>query len=158
MSDSTKQIQDWQEKVKSSFGDESKLLHYLFETLDNFYYRYLETSTDKNLKTSQLSHQVWGAMSVERSMVDALKITNPEAKTGLIEMAKTTAKIDAKVQYTLKVEVQELKPDHGQLYVISEIFWGTGRVSKKVVFKYEDLAQFRKELALKLEEACSLFL
>lgn len=158
MSDSTKQIQDWQDKVKSSFGDESKMLHYLFETMDNFYYRYLETTTDRNLKTCELGTHVWGAESVEKSMVDALKITHPEAKKGLIEMAKTTPKDQAQVKYSLSAEVLELKPDHGQLTLKSSIDWGRDGVSKKVIFKYEDLAQFRKELAIKLEEVCTLFL
>lgn len=79
MSDNTKQIQDWQEQVRSSFGDESRLYKYLFETMDNFYYRYLETSLNKNLTTQELSARRWGAMSFENSMVEALKIKNLKA-------------------------------------------------------------------------------
>lgn len=163
---SDKQIQDWQEKVRASFGDQSKMYEYLFATMDNFYYRYLETTTDKNLKTQPLGPHLWGAKSSEGSMVDALKITNPEAKKGIIELAKTVPKaMGPRVQYELLVNVEELTADHGEIHVISGIDWGfpdfedkNKRCTKKVVFKYTDLAQFRKELALKLEEVCEIFL
>jgi hypothetical protein len=68
------------------------------------------------------------------------------------------------VRYSLSAKVQELTPEHGQLVLGSEINWDfpefkdpSMRISKTISFKYEDLAQFRKELALKLEEACTLF-
>lgn len=161
-----KQIQEWQEKVRQSFGDESKLFEYLFETMDNFYYRYLETTTDKNLKTGPLAPHLWGARSAEGSMVDALKIENPVAKKGIIELAKAVPKAQGpRVQYELMADVEELTPDHGEIIFVSSINWGfpdyddpARQFKKTVTFKYEDLAQFRKELALKLEEACSIFL
>lgn len=159
-------IQDWQDKVRESFGDEAKLFEYLFQTMDNFYYRYLETTTHKDLKTSALGPHLWGAQSVEGSMVDALKITNPSAKKGIIELAKSVPKAQGpQVQYALMCDVKELLPDHGEVTFVSIINWGfptfteADKVCKKTVnFKYQDLAQFRKELALKLEDACSIFL
>lgn len=163
---SDKQIQEWQEKVRASFGDESKLYEYLFQTMDNFYYRYLETTQNSNLKTSELNPHVWGARSKESSMLDALKITNPEAKKGIIELAKAYPKGQGpEVHYELSADVQELKIDQGLIKIKSSINWGfpdftdTSKVmSKTVVFKYNDLQQFRKELALKLEAACEIFL
>ena len=163
---SDKQIHDWQEKVKATYGDESKLYEYLFETMDNFYYRYLETTVNQNLNTAKLAPHLWGARSTETSMVDALKITNPVAKKGIIELAKSVPKAqNPAVQYELLVDVEELTPDHGELRFVSMINWGfpdfeneEKQLKKTVVFKYSDLAQFRKELALKLEEACSIFL
>jgi hypothetical protein len=153
-------IQDWQHKVRESYGDESKLYEYLFQTMDNFYYRYLETTVDSDLKTSSMGPHLWGAKSIETSMVDALKITNPVAKKGIIELAKTVPKAQGpKVQYELMCDVKELTQDHGKIIFVSSINWGIEKESKKTVtFQYEDLAQFRKELALKLEEACEIFL
>lgn len=161
-----KQIQEWQEKVRQSYGDESKLFEYLFETMDNFYYRYLETTTDKNLKTVPLAPHLWGARSSEGSMVDALKIQNPAAKKGIIELAKSVPKAEGpRVQYELMADVEELTQDHGEIIFVSSINWGfpdfedqSKQFKKTVTFKYQDLAQFRKELALKLEEACEIFL
>jgi hypothetical protein len=159
-------IKEWQDKVRDSFGDEAKLYEYLFQTMDNFYYRYLETTTDKDLKTTSFGPHLWGARSTEGSMVDALKITNPEAKKGIIELAKAVPKAQGpKVNYELTCNVQELTPDHGVIKFEAKINWGfpdfndsSKKFQKNVVFKYEDLAQFRKELALKLEEVCSIFL
>ncbi len=163
---SDKQIQDWQEKVRSTFGEQSKLYEYLFETMDNFYYRYLETTTDKSLKTTALAPHLWGARSTEGSMVDALKIQNPIAKKGIIELAKNVPKAQGpRVQYELIADVEELTADHGEIQFVASINWGhpdfddpNCQQKKTVVFKYEDLGEFRKHLALKLEEVCELFL
>lgn len=163
---SDKQIQDWQEKVRSNFGDEGKLYEYLFETMNNFYFRYLETTTDKDLKTTALGASIWGAQSIESSMVDALKISNPVAKKGIIELAKTFPKaLGPKVTYELSAKIEELTSNRGKIKFTGKIDWGfpefvaEEKICKKVVvFEYSDLTQFRKELALKLEECCSIFL
>lgn len=163
---SDKQIQEWKEKIQSKYGDESSLYEYLFTTMDNFYYRYLETTLDKNLKTTELANQTWGARSQENSMVDALKIKNPIAKKGIIELAKTNPKsVNPTVRYELNVFVKNLKSDKGEILISSTIDWGfpdyvdeNKRFKKTVAFKYSDLTQFRKELALKLEEVCEAFL
>ena len=165
MTDTSKQIHDWQEKVRASFGDESKMYHYLFETLENFFYRYLETSENKNLKATQIADHIWGAYSFESNMVEALKTKGP-AKPGIMELAKTVPKAqNPKVRYGILVEVSELNPDKGRLTIKSEINWGfpefkdsSKLIKNEVLFKYDDLAQFRKGLALKLEEAAGLFL
>ncbi len=159
-------IADWQEKVRSTFGDEAKLYEYLFETMDNFYYRYLETSLNKDMKTKSLAPHLWGARSFESDMVQALKITNSVAKKGIMELAKSVPKAQGpSVQYELLVNVEELTPDKGEIHLVSVINWGwpdfddnNKQFKKTVVFKYSDLAEFRKQLALKLEEACEIFL
>jgi hypothetical protein len=159
-------IQDWQEKVRENFGDESKLYEYLFQTMDNFYYRYLETTLNSDLKTKALAPHLWGARSTETSMVDALKLTNPVAKKGIMELAKAVPKAQGPaVQYELMCDVEELTTDHGEIRFVAMINWGfpdfenaEKQFKKTVIFKYDDLAQFRKELALKLEEVCEIFL
>lgn len=161
-----KQISDWQEKVRSSFGDETKLYQYLFETMDNFYYRYLETTVTQNMRTQKLAPHLWGARSTETSMVDALKIQNPIAKKGIIELAKAVPKAQGPaVQYELLADVEELTPEHGKIIFVAQINWGfpdfeneEKQFKKTVIFKYDDLQQFRKELAQKLEEVCEAFL
>lgn len=165
MTDNSKLIQDWQDKVKKSFGDEGKLYEYLFETLENFFYRYLETSEYKNLKVQELAPKCYGAESFESNMLEALKIKNPQAKPGMIEMAKSIPRDQKpRVRYRLMTEVKEFGVETGHLVVMAEIHWDfptysdhTKSASKKVDLKYQELAQFRKELALKLEEACEFF-
>jgi hypothetical protein len=165
MNDSTKQIQEWQEKLRSGFGDASKLQEYLFETLNNFYYRYLETTQNKNLATQELAPHAWGTLSYETNMVEALKTKNPLTKSHLIDFAKAHPKAtNPRIRYGLWVEVKELKAEHGELKIISEVSWDFPEflnkekgARKTIVFKYDDLGVFRKELAKKLEEACELF-
>jgi hypothetical protein len=164
MSDSSKQIHDWQEKVRSDFGDENKLYQYLFETLDNFYYRYLETVETQDLHTQQLADKKYGAYSFESSMANALKTTHPEAKAGIMDLARAIPKAQKPlVRYGLWAQVKELTADRGELQIVAEINWGfpeyneCSNVKKTVPLQYNDLNQFRKELALTLEEACSLF-
>ena len=76
MSDTTKQINEWQDKLKHSFDDEGKLHDYLISTMDNFLYRYMETAETKNLKAFEMAPYIYGAESFESSMVEALKIEN----------------------------------------------------------------------------------
>lgn len=156
-----KLIQDRKNMVHETFGDKNNLLRYLFETLDNFYYRYLETSLTKDLHTTELLPGVFGALSFE-GMFEALKKPNAEAKPALIALAK--ADRNAKVRFGLWVQVKELEQDRGDLKIVAEINWGhpefedaSRRIQKVVIFKYDDLAVFRKQLALKLEEAAELF-
>lgn len=165
MSDNKQQIQDWQEKVKNHFGSEKEMFQYLFQTMDNFFYRYLETSESQNLKTGELGNHLWGAVSYESSMVQALKSSIPVAKIGITELAKTVPKAQRPmVRYGLFCNVKTLTSDNGQLEIISEINWDfpefedpSKQARKTIVFKYQELAEFRKNLALKLEEACELF-
>ncbi len=161
----TEKIKEWQEKIKESYGDEKRLQEYLFETLDNFYYRYLETEMSKDLHTQSLGKDTWGARSLECNMVEALKTKNPSVKPGIMELAKRVPKADKPlVRYGLWVEVKELTPEHGKLIIVSEIHWGFPEFSnknsafqKKVQFEYQDVSEFRKGLALKLEAACEIF-
>lgn len=167
MSGNEKQIHDWQEKLKSSFSEAGGMLHYLISTMDNFYYRYIETEESKNLQTQTLSPQTYGAISFESNLVQALKISNPELKKNLIEFAKSIPKSqNPKIRYQISCEIKELTPDHGHLILVSEISWDfpdfqndlNKCIQKKINFKYSDLTEFRKKFALKLEECCELFL
>jgi hypothetical protein len=161
-----KVIQAWQDKIRSNFGAKANLYNYLFETMDNFYYRYLETTLDQNLKTQQLAENIWGARSQESSMVEALKLKQPTARQGIIELAKRVPKSEGpQVRYALLVEVKQIDTDQGHLIFTAEIDWGfpdfndsSSRLRKQSDFKYSELAQFRKEVALRLEEVCEIFL
>ncbi len=165
MSDNTKQIHEWQDKVKHSFDDAGKLQDYLLITLDNFLYRYLETTENKNLKSFEIAPHIYGAESFESSMVEALKLTDPVTKAGIMELAKTVPKAQKPtVKYRLQAFIKELTPDGGHVIITSSVSWDyphfldkTKFSKRDVDFRYTDLGQFRKELALKLETACELF-
>jgi hypothetical protein len=165
MTDNSKLIHEWQDKVKHSFDDEGKLHDYLLTTMDNFLYRYLETSETKNLKAQELAPYTYGAESFESNMVEALKVKNADAKMGIMNLARSIPKAQKPtVKYLLQLRIKELGSEKGHLIITTHINWDfpnfadkTKSVSKEIQFKYSDLGQFRKELALKLEEACELF-
>jgi len=160
----TKQISEWQDKVHSSFQDEHRLFEYLFETLDNFFYRYLETSTDKNLKTKELGNKKFGVFSFESDMVQALKVKGA-SKGGIMELAKTVPREKGpKVRYGLWAQIDELHTDRGELTLVAEVNWGfpefedkSKSLQQQVKLKYTELQELRKNLALKLEEVCEVF-
>jgi hypothetical protein len=166
MKDNDKQIQDWQNKIKHSFEGAGQLEKFLYETMDNFYYRYLETAENKNLHTQKLANNLWGAQSFESNMIDALKNPNPAIKPHVMELAKRIPKAQKPmVRYTLAASHTDLPTEKGKLTLISEVSWdfpqftdSSKTFQKQVAFSYVDITQFRKELALKLEEACSIFI
>ena len=165
MKTNEEQIHAWQDRVRETFGSEAKLYEYLFSTLENFFYRYLETSESKGLKVAQLNQNTFGAQSFESSMVDALKMKNPSVHPGVLELAKRVPKAQKpSVKLSLSVVIKELTSDRGELLITGEVDWGfpdfsqsETRAQKVVKFIYDDLAVFRKQLALKIEEACEIF-
>lgn len=159
-------IQEKAQELRASFEDPHRLYDYLFETLDNFYHRYIETEASKELKTQELAPRTYGVYAYEKDMMTALKKPHPDAKAGIIEMAKKYPKSEGPaVRYGLMASVSSLEADSGKLKIVSEINWGfpdfsdnSKRIQKVVDFSYSELAEFRKKLALKLEEASELFL
>ncbi|QDK42584.1 hypothetical protein DOM21_14215 [Bacteriovorax stolpii] len=153
-------------KIHALFKDNQAYLDYLLQTKKNFLYRYLETSTDKDIKIVSSNEKTLLAQSYESNMGDAFKIADAEVKEGIKNLAKSVPREQKpQVQYSLKTTLEELRGDNGKIVIESKINWGfpefndsKGNFKKKqVVFEYHDPNVFRKELALKFEEACELF-
>ena len=162
-----KQIIELQkQKIASHFSDSQALLDYMMETLGNFYYRYLETTKDQDLQTIELGPKRWGAQSSESNSMEVLKIKNPSVRPHLIEAAKSLgAQGGLNVQYTLGIEPLELNSEKGEIIIFAKIDWSNTPTNmsktseeKTLRFKYSSLGEFRKGFALKLEEACEIFL
>ena len=153
-------------KIKLAFSSNDALLNYLIETKKNFLYRYLETSTDHNIEVVHTSSNLLIAESFEPNLGLALKILDPEIKAAVKTLAKSTPReANPKIMYRLKTEIKNLTPEHGEILFESTIHWnfphftdeGHHYKSKKSTFTYQDIADYRKNLALKLEEVCELF-
>ena len=161
-----KKIEEQKIKISNLYSNNQVLIDYLIETMNNFYYRYLETTKDKGLVTSELAPYTLGAQSTETNSMEILKIKNPNIKPYLIEAAKTlAAKGGLIVKYSLLCELKEVTPENGKIIIRSVVDWSDTPVTmeksqeeKKIVFDYQSLGEFRKNLALKLEEACEIFL
>ncbi len=153
-------------KIHALFKDNQAYLDYLLQTKKNFLYRYLETSTDKDIAIVSSDAKTLLAQSFESNMGEAFKTSDIEVKEGVKHLAKTIPRTEnPRVQYSLKTTLQDLHGDNGVILIESKINWGfpdfhdqKGNHKKKQVrLEYHDPAVFRKELALKYEEACELF-
>jgi hypothetical protein len=154
-------------KIHDLFRDNQAYLTYLLQTKQNFLYRYLETSTDKNVGIESLDEKTFIARSQENNMGEAFKINDAEIKEGIKSLAKSVPREQKPaVQYSLKTTLEELTPERGKIIIESKVNWGfpdfldhKGQYKmKRVIFIYNDPAIFRKELAIKYEEACEIFI
>lgn len=155
------------EKIHNLFKDNKAYLEYILQTKQNFLYRYLETSTDKNLQIESLDDKTLLALSYESNMGDAFKIADPEIKEGIKSLAKNVPRESKpRVQYSLKTILEDVKGENGKIILEAKVSWNfpefaddKGSYKKKqIVFEYHDPNIFRKQLALKYEEVCELFL
>jgi len=151
-------IELWQEKLHHDFGDSKKLYDFIFHTLDQFYHRYIETTDMKDLRTTAIAPNTFGAESFETNVLEFLKIKHPESKKILIDLAKKIPKSDNPTAYfSLKIYIDSLSTDKGKLIITSEVR-GLESFKKEMVLEYNDLTHLRKNLALRLEECCEIFL
>lgn len=159
-------IQEQKQKIAAQFSHSEMLLDYLIETLDSFLHRYLQTSQVSALHTCEIGEKQWGGKSFETESMEILKIKNPAIRPHLIAAAKTlAAKGGLRVEYTLGIEPKELTAEQGELIIFSKVDWSKTPVAmeksyeeKVIRFKYHSLAEFRKELARRLEEVSEIFL
>lgn len=158
---------EWEQKIRQSYADGDALIRFMRETVDNFAYRYISTGPNPTPKAEFQGEKLLEVRTFEDSMVNALKISHPEAKNGIKELAKAVPKAQRPtVLYALGVEIHELKPDHGKVVVRARVNWsfpehglksGQQVVSSKT-FTWDDLQVFRKEFPLALQEVAELFL
>lgn len=166
MNDITNLKKELDEKIHNLFHDNKAYLDYLLQTKNNFIYRYLQTSSDKSIQIKSLDEKTLIAESFESNMGDAFKISDKEIKDGIKSLAKSIPREQIPcVRYTLKTTLEDLSVDSGKIEIEAAIDWGfpdflnQSSTSKKkcVSFTYNDPNAFRKELALKYEEACEIF-
>lgn len=166
MNDITNLKKELDEKIHNLFKDNKAYLNYLLQTKSNFLYRYMETSSDKNISIESLDPKTLMATSYESNMGNAFKISDSEIKEGIKALAKSTPREEKpRVQYSLKTTLEELKEDSGKIVIEAMVNWNFPNFEeqketnkkKRVTFVYNDPNVFRKELALKYEEACELF-
>lgn len=158
---------EWEEKIRQAYGDSGHLLKFMSETLENFAYRYISTADFTTPKLEHASEKRWVIRTLENSMVNALKVSNPTAKEGIKQLAKTVPHAQKPtVQYELVCEIFELKADQGKVTVTARINWNypsfeksnEQQVAAHKTLQWSDLQVFRKEFPLAVQEVCDLFL
>lgn len=156
----------WQEKMQKNFCDSTSVIDFITFTMDNFYYRYIETARDQNLKTMPLGENIIGASAKEYSFREALKVSDTNAKQGITKLAKTIPmKENPHIIYRLECQLKEVEVNKGSLLLKAIINWDyphfvdqKKKVEKEKLFTYQELQELRKNFPLALEEICEIFL
>lgn len=153
-------------KIHELYKDQKAFVDYILQTKNNFLFRYLETSLNKNIQIQMPKLNFFLAESFENNMGNAFKTENSNVKEGVKNLAKSVDRaLNPQVKYTLSTDVQKISENGGKIIIKATIDWGfpefnnsNSQESKMITFIFNDVGQFRKELALKYEEACELFL
>lgn len=129
--------------------------------LENFAYRYLETSKDKSIKCQCLENRFW-VESVEPSIVEALKWKNPEVKKRLIELCKKFPGTQSK-ELKLKLILETLMVSDQKVECSANIYCFTPNASdnfslkKNTEMSFDDPIELRNKHAALLEEVAEIF-
>jgi hypothetical protein len=154
------------EKIRAAFAGDAGMVKFMEQTLESFAHRYLATSTTPRPQVVQHSHSV-SVMSLETSMVEALKTSDPITKDGIKDLARRVPRAEQPaVQYSLTTTWEELDSGRGKLKLEAMINWdfptfqkdGPHKRAVDVVFHWSELGEFRKGYPLALEKVCDLFL
>lgn len=129
---------------------------------ENFSYRYLETSCDKDLKCESDGQKYW-TQSIEPDVFTALKWNHKKLKPVLIDLCKQyPGKKSAKIQVKLELST-EFKSD-SEIVCSSRISWDfpefqdrSKEISLSENYQFSDLLELRNHHAAILERVSSLF-
>jgi len=133
----------------------------IISNLENFAYRYLETSSVKGIKCQFEESRFW-VESVEPSILEALKWTNPELKTKLIELCKKYPGSQSK-EIKIRMLLESKNIDENKVKCSARLFWqlpsGEEQVAteKSVELKFDDPIELRNTHAILLEKVCEIF-
>ncbi len=159
--DHTQVKKEWEEKLKTTFSDSQNLMNFILHTLESFGHRYLNESKIE-LTSSQVT-----LIGFESNMGQALKSAIPEIREAVKNLAKSVPREQKPTLHSrLILNIKELSADKGEIQISAQVNWGhpdyapenPAKLERKSVFKWNDLAKFRKEFPLALEAACDLFL
>lgn len=122
------------DRLREEGGIEALLIF----NLENFAFRYLETSTHKDIKCQHQEGDFW-VCSIEEDIVQALKWDNKELKSKLIELCKEKPGAQSKeIRIQLKLGSKIIDSENVECY--SEINWNYPSF-EKVEGKYLELTE-----------------
>ncbi|GEM_PF-1062588 len=149
---------------------ENGLDHLISFTLDNFAYRYLETSSTKNIVTQFNGKNLYTVTSFEEDPMSALKISDSNAKKGVIGLAKkfsSTKGVGLRVRYQISCDISDVSSNgSGSIVLAASINWNMDNdfISdkemesvKSISFEFSDPLVLRNKLAALLEDICLIF-
>jgi hypothetical protein len=151
------------EKNLQALKDEGGLASLLIFNLENFAYRYLETSTQSNIKCQFDGNDYW-VSSIESDVVAALKWDNAQLKSSLIALCKEYSGAKSK-EIKIKLLLGSKIVDEGKVECYSMINWNFPNFEKaegKYLEKteqitFDDPMVLRNTHAAHLENVASIF-
>lgn len=149
---------------------ENGLDHLITFTLDNFAYRYLETNSTKNITTQFDGKNLYTVTSYEDDPISALKISDLNAKKGVIGLAKrfsASKGVGLRVRYQILCDISGVSSNGaGVIKCKASINWNMDEdfysakdyeSVKTISYEFSDPLVLRNKLAVLLEEVCQLF-
>jgi len=129
--------------------------------LENFAFRYLETSKMKGLKC-QFEGSLFWVESIEPNIIEALKWTNPELKRRLKNLCKKYPGNESKeIQISMVLETRNI--DENKIECSARVLWQLPSggenivIEKSVEFYFDDPVELRNKHPILLEEVCEIF-
>lgn len=129
--------------------------------LENFAFRYLETSKMKGIKC-QFEESLFWVESIEPNILEALKWTNPELKSRLKDLCKKYPGNQSKeIQISMVLETRNI--NENKIECSARILWQLPSGSKNIVieksveFNFNDPVELRNKHPILLEEVCDIF-
>ncbi|WP_419172600.1 hypothetical protein [Halobacteriovorax sp.] len=145
---------DW---LIESGGISSLFIH----NLENFAYRYLETSVDKGIKCF-IDGDLYRVSSTEPSIIEALKWENPQLKKSLIDLCKKfPGKASQELRVKLNIETKMIGEHKNECSASIKCLLPSGESStlseKTASMTFEDPIELRNKHAALLEDVCTIF-
>lgn len=145
---------DW---LLESDGVASLFIH----NLENFAYRYLETSVDKGIKCF-IDGDLYQVKSCEPSIIEALKWDNPELKKSLIDLCKKyPGKASQELRINLSLETKMLGENKNECKAMITCSFPSGETvtlfEKVASMSFDDPIELRNKHAALLEEVSVIF-
>ena len=148
------------EKIQSELSEDAAA-QLVIHNLENFAYRYMETSTFSNIKCSFDHNQFW-VESIEEDILEALKWKNKEVKTKLISLCKEypgKKSKEIKIQLKLVTFLDENKVKCQAIlnWDFPEFKKQDKQIIKESTNHFEDFFELRNNHANWLEELTIIF-
>jgi hypothetical protein len=128
--------------------------------LENFAYRYLETSKMKGIKCQSEGSRFW-VESIEPNIIEALKWTNPELKSRLIDLCKKYPGSQSK-EIKIRMVIETRTINQNTIKCLACLFWQLPSgceeigIEKSVEFYFDDPIELRNKHAILLEKVCEI--
>ncbi|NQZ19939.1 MAG: hypothetical protein HRT44_11880, partial [Bdellovibrionales bacterium] len=148
------------EKIQAELADDGAA-QLVIHNLENFAYRYMETSTYSDIKCSFDKNLFW-VESIEVDILEALKWKNKEVKSGLISVCKEYPGAKSKeIKVQLKL-VTHLDSNKAKCQAVVNWDFPEFKSMEKQILKesshnFEDFFELRNNHASWLEELTNIF-